>query len=232
MDNDFLKRGIELCLAVYRVTNRLPENEILRDRMRAASIDISELLAYNKINPADSRRILKCEELNDKLDSLDVYFAVAKKQRWLNEKNFEVLRYGYKKLWADVSDNISRAGSPNQTEQISDGSGQAGPVRLNDINPSGLVPDGLTVGALDKPKRARRGVKIDFSEKQKNILNIVKANKAGITIGSVADSLKISKRTVARNLKYLIGKGAIKKSGKTKNLKFFVPDSQSHGKGM
>ena len=194
MDNDFLKRGTELCLAVYRVTDRFPESEVLRHRMRAASIDINELFTYNKNSPANSGRVFNYSNLEDRIKILDGYCVVAKKQGWINEKNFEILREEYRKLWLDILESFS--GLYRDTE----------PQK----------------SAVKQVRQKSEKNDVNLSARQKDIVKILSSYPEGATMKDLADKLKISKKTVERDIKQIIESGLAKKIGETRSAKFYA----------
>jgi len=82
----FVEKGriIALTLALYKVTAILPENEVLRHKIRETANDIlADLICSNS------------KETEKKIDLLIAYFQVAIPQNWLDKKNFLVLEREY-----------------------------------------------------------------------------------------------------------------------------------------
>jgi len=78
------ERIIAITLALYKVTDFLPEEEVLRQKIREAGNDVLEdLLCSNS------------EDIEVKINLLIAYFQVAMAQNWLDEKNFLVLKREY-----------------------------------------------------------------------------------------------------------------------------------------
>lgn len=80
-------RVLELILAVYRVTNRFPEGEVLIGQIRQlANKILADLITGHQEEASQGIRILLS------------YFQVAQVQNWLKPVNFEVLVREYKWL--------------------------------------------------------------------------------------------------------------------------------------
>jgi len=82
----FVEKGriIALTLALYKVTAILPENEVLRHKIRETANDIlADLICSNS------------KETEKRIDLLIAYFQVAIPQNWLDKKNFLVLEREY-----------------------------------------------------------------------------------------------------------------------------------------
>jgi Fic family protein len=90
MIHDTTKRAVELCLAMYRVTDKFPEGEILSQKLRSISVDIIELTVYKVYYPKEKLRVLF---LN---------FEVADRQNWVDSKNFEILKQAYIELYKEA----------------------------------------------------------------------------------------------------------------------------------
>jgi hypothetical protein len=86
MDKQAVKRSVELCLAVYRLTDRFPKEEILRSKIRRLSVAIIESLVYKISYP------------NKKLRVLFLCFDIADKQGWADSRNYEILKQEYVRL--------------------------------------------------------------------------------------------------------------------------------------
>lgn len=98
MDNT-LKRAIELCLAIYRITDKFPRGEVLSPKLRCLAIDIAECLIYNKALPTNSGRVFNLEDLKNKIRVLFAYFSIAEKQGWVDARNFRALEAAYRDFY-------------------------------------------------------------------------------------------------------------------------------------
>jgi len=110
MNDESVKRAIEFCLAVYRITDRFPQEEPLRGKLRQISIDVVEFLVYNVSYPTVSGRFFNSEDLKQKLRNLFVHFDIAEEQEWVNKENFGVLKGEYRKLYSELALRSSKGG--------------------------------------------------------------------------------------------------------------------------
>src|SRR3989338_5010806 len=98
MDEAFIQRAVELCLAVYRVTEKFPENEVLRQKFRKLSIDLLSLFCYYRANPASKSRLFIYSKAKGKIIEFDAYSRVVRAQAWVNPANFKILLKEYENL--------------------------------------------------------------------------------------------------------------------------------------
>jgi len=94
------ERIIAITLALYKVTDFLPEKEVLRYKIREMANDILADLVC-----------LETEETGKKINILIAYFQVAMLQNWIGKKNFLVLEREYQ----DIKQEIEEI---EQTEEI------------------------------------------------------------------------------------------------------------------
>ncbi|OGZ57972.1 MAG: hypothetical protein A3B96_01390 [Candidatus Spechtbacteria bacterium RIFCSPHIGHO2_02_FULL_43_15b] len=204
MDEAFIQRAVELCLAVYRVTEKFPENEVLRRKFRELSIDLLSLFCYYIANPTSKSRLFICSKVKGKIIEFDAYSQVVRVQVWVNPANFEILRKEYENLASGLemhknSDNVAnvkykKTGISNRKE--------------------------LAQSKLQKEIGERSHERQDF------ILKLLERKKGGASNTEIAKSMKTSKKTAERHLKYLLEKGAIIKEGRTRNARFFGKKSR------
>ena len=111
-ENTLFHRAIELCLAIYRITDKFPRGEILKQKLRTKSIDIIENLMYTGVIPANSSRLFntrkvslsaeprdKFQDIEREIRVLFTYFSVAEKQGWVDQRNFQALREAYRDFY-------------------------------------------------------------------------------------------------------------------------------------
>lgn len=92
MTGDHLQRAIELCLAVYRVTELFPREDPLRGKLRSLALDIIVSVVYHDLSiPTAQSRFFNFKNLN-------ALFCVAEKQGWVKAENFSILRKAYNDL--------------------------------------------------------------------------------------------------------------------------------------
>ncbi|MBU3901551.1 hypothetical protein KKF25_02820, partial [Patescibacteria group bacterium] len=92
MENQELpRRALNLSLAIYRVTAIFPQGEVLVGQLRELGNEIAGDLAEE--NFAD---------VENKINRLKIYFAVAKAQNWVKPMNWSILDFEYYKLQREV----------------------------------------------------------------------------------------------------------------------------------
>ncbi len=92
MENQELsRRALNLSLAIYRVTAKFPQGEVLAGQMRELGNQIAGDLAQG--NFAD---------IGKKINRLRIYFQVAKAQNWVKPINWLILDFEYYKLQREV----------------------------------------------------------------------------------------------------------------------------------
>jgi len=91
MDKHTIKRAVELCLAVYRVTDKFPESEFLRCKLRGLSVAVIESVVYKISYPKKELRVLF------------LCFDVADKQGWVDSRNYEILKSEYERLYEEIT---------------------------------------------------------------------------------------------------------------------------------
>ena len=193
-----LKSAIELCLAIYRITDKFPYEEILVRKIRTKSIDIIEDLVYSRAIPTDSSRIFYCENLRRKIRTLFAYFAVAEKQGWVDEKNFRIMERAYRNLY--------------QMIKLADKD-----VKLSRSRPSGAADSRSNPGI--KKRSPRKPI---LSKRQEKILEFLRRKDGGTTISDVASIIGLSNKTVERELKKMIAIRLVQKQGNTKGARFIM----------
>jgi len=174
-EKEIIQRAIELCLAVYRVTDQFPAYEILREKLRSASLDIIEGIIYDLEKGPTRSRFFN----SNKVKVLTAYFDIAARQGWAKEKNFTVLKAAYNGI-----------------------SGERKVIQNEPETPAELK----------------------LSERQKSILRILERKSTSGKIDEIAKSLNISSKTVARDLKPMVGQGIVRKYGTTKAARFYLGD--------
>ncbi len=177
---ELIKRAIELCLAVYRVTDKFPANEVLREKLRNAALDIVEVIIYDlEKGPTIESRFFNPQ----KLEVILAHFNVAKRQNWVEGENFEILAGAYCTLYSD-----------NQKE----------------------------TNLLGEAYMAQRKIPKSPNERQDDIIGFLRQHKEGANLADLSQFLKLSKRSVNRELAGLIAQGIVFKKGVTKGAKFIA----------
>lgn len=219
-ENTLFHRAIELCLAIYRITDKFPRGEILKQKLRTKSIDIIETLVYNGIIPANSSRLFNTRKVplsaepQDKFQALEreirvlfAYFSVAEKQGWVDQGNFQALREAYRDFYRTV---INPSGSDP------DGLGVRPRAGLN----TGINP-GIHTG-IKRPESAGTQRQPRLSARQEKIVGFLGAKEGGQAISDIAGKIETSNKTAERELKKLMGMGRARKQGNTRSARFLV----------
>lgn len=171
-EHELIQRAIELCLAVYRVTDRFPANEVLREKLRGISLDLIAGIIYDAGNtPTEKSRFLSSEKL---VKIIKAYFDIAGRQDWVDPKNFAILSEAYKFFGEECG--------------------------------------GLKQGKIEQ---------FVPSERQKEILRFLESGEEK-KAEEIARALKLSTKTIFRDLKPMVGAGIVRKSGATKAAKFYI----------
>lgn len=197
-----IKKAIELCMALYRVTELLAQDEVLRQRLRGSSLRIVENLAYNLSGPTSKSRFFNVEKLEGILRVLIVYLLIAEKQGWVKAENFHVLKREYTSLYKE----IERAYKYREQEDS---------FERADLAKS--APRELREGSF--PELRAKG---NFNERQKKIVNFLRKHPNGVPARKIATALKQKERTVGRELEVLLISDFVRKKGKTKGVKYVV----------
>ena len=87
MENQNSKKLQALTLAVYRLTDKFPEGEILKQKIRRRAMAVFENFILK-----DFSGIMK------EIPLLSGYFLIARKQGWVKEVNFDILTRAYDKF--------------------------------------------------------------------------------------------------------------------------------------
>jgi hypothetical protein len=160
MNADTLHRAIELCLAIYRITDKFPGKEVLGPKMRAKSIDILEDLVYYRCKPTDSSRIFNTHGLEKRIRVLFGYFAVAEKQGWVDARNFHVLREAYRDFYRTAGQAPSgNGGSMRKKNQPSLSPRQEKILDFLRINEAGQAISDIAAKIQTSNKTAERELK-------------------------------------------------------------------------
>jgi DNA-binding transcriptional ArsR family regulator len=85
---------IKLTNAVYKVTDLFPPKDPLKTVIRKEALDVLffSVIFLKGINPKNK------EDAFVSIKLLETYFEVSKKQNWVDERNFEILKKEYDKV--------------------------------------------------------------------------------------------------------------------------------------
>jgi hypothetical protein len=182
MDTKFL---IQVTNNLYRLTLFFPDKEPLKYKMREKANDI---LA----NSNNSNKYAVINLLLEDLETLNLFFEVAKEQDWVNISDIDVVQTGYLNLkkelkkWKELN-SLSEA--------------------LNGIRPH-LKQDSVSFS------------KTEFiSERQQKILEFIKKKNGNrVQVHQVQELFpELTKRTLRRDFADMFNQGLIKRIGEKKN---------------
>lgn len=225
MDNT-LRRSIELCLAVYRITDKFPRGETLKQKLCIKSIDIIEDLIYNRSIPTNSSRIFNSEDLpvatrhnfedvggkqagppkciafggEQNMRILFAYFAIAENQDWVHRKNFSLLRDEYRKLYMEAREQFQNLGERRENSKVSE----------------------ISTAKRGQERRASARKQPSLTARQEKILGFLRTKEDGQAISDIAGKTQTSNKTAERELKKLIGMGRARKQGNTRGARFLA----------
>jgi DNA-binding transcriptional ArsR family regulator len=187
MDREYL---IKLTVAVYKVTALFPEKEPLRYQIREKANQILvELLSTNpEINQPQQNQILRG------IEALKIYFEIAKRQEWVNEKNLEILNKEYEIIAHQIKEIFKKQAKKPQESPFSRKEDQK-KLQQN-------FPQTATKAKLSPEKRREKILKLlDYKKK--------------ITLSELRKMFfQVSQRTLRRDMEYLIRKGIVSRKRK------------------
>lgn len=201
MNNQELpRRALDLSLAIYRVTARFPQGEVLVGQMRELGNEIAGDIAAENFLAAQN-----------KIGRLKIYFAVAKAQNWVRPINWSILDFEYHRLRQEAIFELGDHGSArmgNEAKALE----EERPVSITSHN----------IGAVQK--RAKKPIRQEAASlplRQDRILKIVQ-NKGAVKMSDLVPLFKdeISERTLRNELQAMVAGGLIKKSGVNKTTEY------------
>jgi len=189
--HEFSRRALSLSLAIYRVTARIPEGEVLAGQARELSNEIAGDLATGELVAVDK-----------KIARLQIYLKIAQAQNWVAPINWSTLDFEYYKLKHEVSfalsdkEVVEKLEAPDIVSHNTKRRGKPAIVH-------GSQPDQLS----DRQKKVLQIIQDKGSAKMSDLLPLLK---------NVA-----SERTLRNDLQNLVNGGLIKKQGLKKSVRYF-----------
>lgn len=210
MDKQYLA---QLARAVYRVTELFPRNEPLRYKTREMADEILhdfvlfQNLEAQKRNQAKNQIFSKIEILSE------YYFDLAKEQNWVNPRNFLILKREYDKIKTEMVGAPSSAQIEPKLEQREVEPLKVEPVLAPTPQPA---PAPIPLPKVSEPEPDK------LSERHKEILKIIK-QKQEAQVGEIRESFpELSKRTLRRDLEYLLKQGYVERFGQWNQVSYRV----------
>jgi len=192
---------LKLTLAVYRVTDRFPENEPLKYSIRETAGRIFNF-AVSSQNGGPGR-------LQSDFELLQTYLFIAKIQNWVAERNFLALEKEYDKVKQSFC------------------AGSVKPLCEKCNGKNGIKAEKREIVKQENGKTAKRDFPVmpPYERKQK-ISDIIKEREKIALRELLASFPEMSKRTLIRDLENLIKEEHIKKEGNGRHV-IYMPNGRS-----
>jgi hypothetical protein len=207
-ENETWLKLFEITMAVYRVTEQFPKDEILKIQIRGAANKLFAYYSQKFLNNHPNEDHL--EELLGSVSYLRSLLLVAKENKFSKDVNFIVLDQEYKFFMDVASKEII---SKKQKENSPKNDEQAELSRVNFIekkNVPAIAP------SIQKTYASVRGMaQGEFNERQQKIVGIFRERMdTRMRLNEVAKFLPdFSARTVRKDLSILCARGVINKNG-------------------
>lgn len=173
-------------LALYRVSDILPQNEALRFKLREEALNTISHAEHFYLDP----NVLNYK-FGASLSTLNQYCVLAREQRWLSEKNFLIVENALKELQNALSELEAKDVKSKKHEKST------------------------RKRALQKSVINLTAVNFGVSTRQKQLLTYLQ-EKNEVRVGDLTEFFpRISKRTIRRDLDSLVKAKLIARGGKT-----------------
>lgn len=224
---------LRLSSAVYRVTERFPEEEPLCFLIRERALLILENVCILSLDGNPGSLNLKSEdkeaiyqELIVDIEVLKYYLRIAGEQEWVNKENFSVLLREYQALQRKVKESWERFQRESQqglqNKNLSSGLKDAttSPDSLEtERGTADLNKEGATA-SLGVESKKEKQIKIKLSQfenpRHRKILRILSQNEKA-QLGQIKKFFpQVTKRTLRRDFNELLAKGWVEREGEGK----------------
>jgi len=213
------ERIIAITLALYKVTDFLPEKEVLRYRIRDIANDIlADLVCSEK------------EETGKKINVLIAYFQVAMPQNWLDKKNFLVLEREYQDIQQEIEEveQIEEIEEIEEIQKINDFTKQE--IQEIEQKPVKIIQK------ASKPKEKLKKPVITGNSREKRqdkILELME-KQGRITLEQLKKDLpEVCPRTLRRDINDLVEENLIQRIRKSKkDVLFVLNDRKDSGQSI
>lgn len=198
--HDFSRRALNLSLAIYRITAKFAQGEVLAGQMRELGNQIAGDLAEGDLASVEK-----------KIERLKIYFAIAKAQNWVKPINWSVLDFEYYKLQQEVIFELNNRG----TTRIGNIAGLRGEEK-EEIIMSHNIRRGRKLSSSDASP-----VSGNSSPRQTKILAALNGNSS-LKMSDLIPLFKddISERTLRNELQAMIKDGLVKKNGEKRHTEY------------
>ena len=202
---EFSRRALNLSLAVYRVTAKFPQGEVLARQMRELGNQIAGDLAQGSF-----------ADIEKKINCLRIYFQVAKAQNWVKPINWSILDFEYYKLQKEVIFELAEGDNRGLT-RMENTADKCGEQDGNNIMSHNIKASKKSVGQkLFALAQARSNLR------QSKILASLDKNSS-LKMSDLIPLFKddTSERTLRNELQDMIQAGLIKKNGVNKFTEYY-----------
>ncbi len=196
---DFSRRALDLSLAIYRVTQRLPEQEPLAGQLRQAGNEVAGEIAAGKFR-----------EAQNEIEKVLIYIKIARFQNWLRPANWSILDFEYYKLKQEVifwleSEKLEKR------EEVKE-------EKPKDTSHNIKRPEKRV--EISEPADSRRQAFIN--SRQQQIFEEIKKRKSSKLSDLIPLFKNVSERTLRNDLRMLKDSGKVGKRGFNRNSVYFI----------
>lgn len=193
---DILRRALNLALAIYRLTERLPRGEIMISQLRKLGNEVVGDLMMDKFFNAQK-----------KIGLLLVYFKISRAQKWVREINWLILEREYRRLSQEIM-ILSQIGEVER--EVKTGKKVEASVMSHNV-------------AIEQKLPRFASQHSALSSRQKKILEELE-KKEFIKMSDLTPLFKntASERTIRNDLQILLKKSLIDKMGAHKTTVYFL----------
>ncbi|MBI2463049.1 MAG: hypothetical protein HYV65_02335 [Candidatus Spechtbacteria bacterium] len=207
-----IQEALKLCSALYRVTELFPKEEPLRFKLREASLNIIPLVIFAEnqiLSPEikDDNNGAKHSSLRESVKQFDVLYAfidIAKSQKWVNGRNFEILIRAYKDLEKKLQEE--RLASISLNEDVLARKRKSSKRRLQ---------ESFSVVEMDSSADL-------LNLRQKKLLTRIKEEGPAPPTAFFVKFSNVHPRTILRDIEKLEEMRLIKRRGGTRNREYYI----------
>ncbi|PJE58186.1 MAG: hypothetical protein COU81_02135 [Candidatus Portnoybacteria bacterium CG10_big_fil_rev_8_21_14_0_10_36_7] len=188
-------RIFRLCLAIYRVSEKFPEGEILKKRIRGLAGDIFSQIYCQKMS-----------QTIDSLGALQKYLKLCQALNLSSPMNFIILRREYQ----SARESLAEIGD----RQVA----QAPNVKVDESEPEKKDMNPLLV----RKKKAFSRKQLEIIDRKKQIVEMLKKDGKIIANDDVAREIGVARKTLNNALRELIDEGIVNKEGSFKDSEYYL----------
>lgn len=203
------RRALDLCLAIYRITAKLPAGEALVGQLRKLANEIAAELssAITTLSVVGDLAEENSTEIKKKINRLRIYFQIAKAQNWVKPINWSILDLEYYRL---------------QREVIFESAGRGAREKEADTEKASIMSHNIKQAKKTVTLKLATSSLSGLNERQAKIIEVLTINSA-LKMADLVPLFKndISERTLRNELHVLAKRGLIKKRGVNKYTEYY-----------